>query len=75
MSAGVNVGRIMLAAEERFYSLEEVAERLGISERTVRRWIKAGDLPAYQPGREYRIRSTDLEEFLEQRKVRPEENG
>lgn len=65
----------MLAAEERLFSLEEVAERLGVSERTVRRWIKAGDLPAYKPGREYRIKPDDLDEFLEERKVQPEENG
>ena len=64
-----------MAAEERLYSLEEVAERLGVSERTVRRWVKAGDLPAYKPGREYRIKPADLEEFLEERKVQPEENG
>lgn len=64
-----------MAAEERLYSLEEVAERLGVSERTVRRWVKAGDLPAYKPGREYRIKPVDLDEFLEERKVQPEENG
>lgn len=66
----------MLTAEERMYSLEEVAERLQVSERTVRRWIKSGELPAYKPGREYRIIPSDLDAFLEARKVRPdEENG
>jgi excisionase family DNA binding protein len=63
----------MLAAQERFYSLEEVAEQLGVSERTVRRWIKSGVLPAYKPGREYRIRAGELEEFLQSRKVRPDQ--
>jgi excisionase family DNA binding protein len=75
MSAVVRVGRIMLAAEERLYNLEDVAERLQVSERTVRRWIKLGELPAYKPGREYRIRPGDLEEFLQARKVRPNEEG
>jgi excisionase family DNA binding protein len=34
---------------------------------TVRRWIKSGKLKAYKPGREYRILSSDLDEFLEAR--------
>jgi excisionase family DNA binding protein len=66
------IGRIMLAAEERFYSLEEIAERLRVSNQTIRRWIKSGRLTAYKPGREWRIRPSDLEEFLEARRVRPE---
>ena len=73
VSVVVHDGRIMLAAQEQFYSLEEVAERLGVSERTVRRWIKSGELPAYKPGREYRIRDGELEEFLQSRKVRPDQ--
>ena len=63
----------MLAAEERFLSLEDVAERLQVSDRTVRRWVKDGKLAAYKPGREWRIRPSDFEEFLETRKVRPTE--
>lgn len=59
----------MLAAEERFLSLEDVAERLQVSDRTVRRWVKDGKLAAYKPGREWRIRPSDLENFLESRKV------
>jgi excisionase family DNA binding protein len=59
----------MLAAEERFLSLEDVAERLQVSDRTVRRWVKDGKLAAYKPGREWRIRPRDLEDFLESRKV------
>jgi excisionase family DNA binding protein len=75
MSAVVNLGRIMLAAEERFLSLEDVAERLQVSDRTVRRWVKDGKLAAYKPGREWRIRPSDLEDFLEARKVRSDGGG
>ncbi len=64
----------MLAAE-RFLSLEDVAERLQVSDRTVRRWVKEGKLAAYKPGREWRIRPGDLEDFLESRKVHPGEDG
>lgn len=61
----------MAASEEQFLSLEDVATRLQVSDQTVRRWIKSGKLAAYKPGLEYRIRATDLEEFLRAREVRP----
>jgi excisionase family DNA binding protein len=51
--------------------LPEAAERLGVSVYTVRRWIKDGKLKAFRPGKEYRIREADLEEFLAAREVRP----
>lgn len=40
------------------FTAQEVSERLGVSERTVRRWIKSGRLEAQKVGRGYRI---DLE--------------
>jgi excisionase family DNA binding protein len=60
---------------ERFYSVEEIAERLQVSDQTVRRWVKSGKLAAFKPGKELRIRPSDLEEFLESRKVHPGEDG
>jgi excisionase family DNA binding protein len=58
-------------SDEQFLSLEDVAARLQVSDQTVRRWIKSGKLTAYKPGLEYRVRETDLEEFLRAREVRP----
>ncbi len=55
----------MAAAEERFLSTEEVAERLQVDEQTVRRWIKSGKLEAVKPGREWRIPPTAFEALLE----------
>lgn len=65
----------MAEQEDRFEGVEEVAERLLVDPQTVRRWIKSGKLKAYKPGREFRIKSTDLEEFLETREVAPKELG
>jgi excisionase family DNA binding protein len=56
---------------EELLSLPEAAERLGVSIYTVRRWIKDGRLRAFKPGKEYRVREADLEEFLAAREVRP----
>ena len=55
----------MSATEDRLLSLEDVANRLQVSDQSVRRWIKAGKLAAYKPGLEWRIRPTDLENFLQ----------
>jgi excisionase family DNA binding protein len=45
-------------------TIPEVAKILRCSERTVRRRIKAGELKALKIGRDYRLRSEDLAEFL-----------
>jgi excisionase family DNA binding protein len=60
----------MLKVDERYLTLPEVAERLKVSRRTVYRWIKSGDLDAYQFGREYRITERDLKDFLEAHRTR-----
>jgi len=49
--------------------LEEAAERLDVSETTVRRYVKAGKIPAFRFDRIYRIIEADLEKFIKERKV------
>ena len=45
-----------------YVSLEEAAESMSVSVRTIRRWIAAGTLPAYRCGtRAIRIKLDDLE--------------
>lgn len=61
----------MRATVERYLSLQEVGDELGVSDQTIRRWVKAGVLAAYKPGKEYRIKGSDLEEFLKTREVSP----
>jgi excisionase family DNA binding protein len=45
-------------------TVAEVAEVLRVSNMTVYRLIKAGDLPALRVGKNYRIRESELEAFL-----------
>jgi excisionase family DNA binding protein len=54
---------------ERFHTISEVARLLEVSDQSIRRWIKAGELKAYKPKKEYRIAESDLQEFLEGRAV------
>ena len=50
---------------EKLLTPKQVAERLQVTERTVYGWLRRGTLPALKLGRLWRIRSEDLEAFLE----------
>ncbi|MDD5103923.1 MAG: helix-turn-helix domain-containing protein [Candidatus Peribacteraceae bacterium] len=54
---------------QEFYSLSEVAKRLGLSKMTIYRYVKAKKLSAYQFGRDFRVRAEDLERFIQKFKV------
>lgn len=49
--------------EEALFSVEQVAERLGLHVRTVRNYVRDGKLPAVRIGKQYRIAQTDLDAF------------
>lgn len=61
--------------EDQQLSLSEVAGLMGVSERTVRRWIKAGRLQAFKPGRDYRIPASALRAFVRESEVSPKARG
>ncbi|MFJ9413372.1 helix-turn-helix domain-containing protein [Streptomyces sp. NPDC101227] len=48
---------------DRFYSVEQVANHLGLHARTVRNYVRDGRLPAARIGKQYRIAHEDLEAF------------
>lgn len=47
-----------------FYSLAEIAPIIGVSYRTLQRWIKAGKLPAKKVGGRWKITEKSLFEWL-----------
>ena len=55
--------------QEKMLTVQEVAQQLRVSEKTVVTWIKQGDLIAFPIGkRGYRISESDLLDFIERRK-------
>lgn len=56
-----------------FLSVEEVAKRLGLKEETIRTYIREGLLNAYRFGNVLRIRVDDFEKFVQERKIRRNE--
>jgi excisionase family DNA binding protein len=54
-------------------TVAEVAEMLRVSTMTVYRLIRTGELPAVRVGRSYRVKKTDLERYLDEQMVRPDD--
>ena len=53
----------MRREKDPYYTVAQVAERLKVSQRSVRRWIADGRLSVHRFGRTVRIAETDLLEF------------
>lgn len=45
-------------------SVKEVATRLNVTEETVRRWCRAGELGHYKLGNSIHIKDNDLKEYI-----------
>jgi excisionase family DNA binding protein len=60
---------LRMNTEQRWYRVRDIVELLRVHEQTVRRWIRTGELQAYNFGGKtgYRIKESDLEAFLESR--------
>jgi excisionase family DNA binding protein len=54
------------------FTVAEVAAGMRVSNMTVYRLIKGGELPAVRVGKGYRIRESELQRFLEERSVHVE---
>jgi excisionase family DNA binding protein len=50
-------------ATKQLFTVDEIAERLNLHVKTIRRFIREGRLPAKRIGKEYRITRAALEEF------------
>jgi excisionase family DNA binding protein len=59
--------------DDRLWTVAEVADHMRVSNMTVYRLIKAGELPAIRVGKNYRIRGRDLVAYLDASSTRPDE--
>lgn len=49
----------------KIYTLKEVEEILGVTQRTLYRWIESGTLKAFKAGRTWRVTEQSLQEFMD----------
>lgn len=61
----------MSSASIEWLSTADAAARLGITPRTLYRFIDQGDLVGYRFGRVIRIKATDVDEFIEASRIKP----
>ena len=61
-------------SDKDFLSVEEVARRLGLKEETIRTYIREGSLNAYRFGNVLRVRVDDFEKFVQERRIRRDED-
>ena len=52
-------------------STKEAARRLGVTPRTLYRFIDEGGLPAYRLGRVIRLKQADIDEYIERCRIEP----
>ena len=53
-----------MSGPDRWHSLEEIAEHVGVSKDTVHRWIRTRDLPAHKVGRLWKFRKEEVDEWV-----------
>ncbi len=52
-------------------STQEAARRLGVTARTLYRFVDEDLLPAYKMGRVLRLKASDVDDFIERSRVKP----
>lgn len=54
----------MTSKDDRWLSLNEICNFLGVSNDTVYKWIHKGGLPAYRVGRLWKFKRKDVDEWV-----------
>ena len=54
----------MSEINEKWSSLEETAEYLGVTKDTIRSWIKKTDIPAHKVGRLWKFKFSEVDEWV-----------
>lgn len=55
----------------RWMGTRDACERLGVTLRTLYRFIDEGQLPAYKMGRVIRLQESDIDTFIERMRITP----
>jgi excisionase family DNA binding protein len=63
----------MNSSEIEWLSTAEAAKRLGITPRTLYRFMNEGQLAGFRFGRVIRLKATDVDAFIEQSRISPGE--
>ena len=59
------------SADIEWLSTQEAARRLGITTRTLYRFVDQGELAAYRMGRVIRLQASDIDDFIARSRIEP----
>jgi excisionase family DNA binding protein len=60
-----------MTGDGQWLGTKEAAERIGVNLRSLYRFIDEGDVAAYKFGRVIRLKSADVDRFIESRRITP----
>ena len=58
-------------AGSEWLSTQAAAQRLGVTPRTLYRFIDQGELPAYRMGRVIRLKTSEVDAYIESTRIQP----
>jgi excisionase family DNA binding protein len=66
----------MSTADERWLSVEEIAEHIGVTKDSIYRWIERRGLPAHRVGKLWKFKRSEVDEWVRTGKAaEKDENG
>jgi excisionase family DNA binding protein len=68
LAAGLDSRGVKQNTSPTFFTERSLAAYLAVSDRTIRNWIRRGELPSYKLGAARRIDPADVDAFLAQRR-------
>ena len=55
---------------EKWSSLEEIADHLGVSKDTIRNWIKKDTIPYSRAGKQYKFKISEVDEWVREGRLK-----
>lgn len=60
--------------EERWVNIPDVADHIGVSQDTIRNWLKSGKLPTIKAGKQYKFLLSEVDALLRDGKLAEEDS-
>ena len=60
--------------EERWVNIADVADHIGVSQDTIRNWLKSGKLPTIKAGKQYKFLLSEVDALLREGKLAEEDS-
>ena len=54
----------MATENEKWSSIEEIAEHIQVHKDTIRNWIKKGEIPSHKIGKQWRFKISEIDKWV-----------